>query len=140
MITLIRRSPSHSLVAHVDALESGGVALNRLTPDVGIVPYHDDLVGVEFDRIATLRRVVKDRMRSVAHGEPERNLLDRVMLTPAQYHRWLCLIDDIVVHCSNPDDIPTENAEVLTNGKLRIFVEGYGEMIVPQGDWSWRDQ
>jgi len=139
MLIHIRRNKHHAVIAHI-AIHDDGVSLLRLTPDAGAVPFADDLHGKHFQDVATLRRIILDRMRSLARGEPERNLLDRIALTAAQYERWLALTQTVDLTGIEPDAIPTENAQVLRSGDLRIFVEGYLEMIVPASEWNWTDQ
>jgi hypothetical protein len=139
MLIHIRRNKTNAVIAHIE-IHDDGVALKRLTPDAGAVPFCDDLHGKQFQDVATLRRIILDRMRSLARGEPERNLLDRIALTTAHYQRWLALTQTVDFTGIEPDAIPTETAQVLRSGDLRIFVEGYLEMIVPASEWHWIDQ
>lgn len=78
--------------------------------------------------------------------------LDDVLLSPAAVDGWSAVVaatmPALVATGVLPDQIPTEQAEELPDGSLRIFVRvptpGGGtvepELIVPAGQWTWRTE
>lgn len=76
--------------------------------------------------------------------------LDDVLLTPAAVEAWAAVVarilPSLLTSGLRPQQIPTEEAEELGDGSLRIFVTvptpGGGtiepELIVPAGHWAWR--
>lgn len=72
-----------------------------------------------------------------------RNLLDSIVLSPAAVLRWQQTASAASIPPAvHPSEIPDEDAEVLPDGSLRIFVElRDGERIaqadIPAPDWAW---
>lgn len=139
---LVRRSPSHAVVAHVrETVE--GVTLLRVTPDTGPMPVWEDQEGLTYPDRRTLRRALLSRLRAVAIGAPPLNTLDRVLLSRESHDAWMRLARDIARQmpaAPDPDTIPDEDAQPLPDGTLRIFVPGIegAELIVPAGQWALR--
>lgn len=59
----VRHNPRNSVVAHVEVVEQRMLRLLRVTPDQGLLPSTDDLIGRVFGGRKPLRQVLVDRMR-----------------------------------------------------------------------------
>ncbi len=74
-----------------------------------------------------------------------KDVLDWVLLSPNAVNQWNKLCQEIVrdKEISDPYQIPDEKAEVMDDGRLRIYCElpGYGEveMFVEKREWGWNN-
>lgn len=71
------------------------------------------------------------------------NLLDAILVSPRTLTRWASTANAVTAHLMiHPDEIGDEDAEILPDGKLRIFCdsidgERVAEMDVPADEWEW---
>lgn len=71
--------------------------------------------------------------------------LDKILLSPRAVDAWnnKCLEFIKNNNIPNPYMIPDEQAKVLGNGDLLIFVDvgeyGKCELVVKRGDWCWNN-
>lgn len=138
----VRRAPHHACVAHVHASPEG-VTLLRVTPDTGPIPAWADLAAHPFPDVRALRRALVARMRAMARGEPRRKKLDRVLITPDAYRRWMEMAETVDPTGIDPESVPDETARPLPDGRLRIEVAIPGRapvrLDIPADEWRWRD-
>jgi hypothetical protein len=69
---LVRRTPSHAVVAHVlprETPQGVRLELRRVTPDAGPLPDVSDLIGQRFVTRADLRAEIKARMAVAANAD-----------------------------------------------------------------------
>lgn len=61
----VRRTMYHSLIAMVTDVSGGGVKVHRLVPCDGPMPSLDQFKGIVYDDIPSLRKSVRDAMKSL---------------------------------------------------------------------------
>jgi hypothetical protein len=77
--------------------------------------------------------------------EPQPNLLDSIRLTPEAYQAWVARsrqaarrMQDLAI---DPRDVPQEQAWVLDDGSLRIFVDvpvlGRVDLVIGPDEWTY---
>lgn len=69
-----------------------------------------------------------------------KDVLDRVDLTPAAVSAWHQMVQRVValpLKVVDPREIPDEQAEVMEDGSLRLFVRGLVSMTIPPEHWRW---
>jgi hypothetical protein len=70
--------------------------------------------------------------------------LDRIVITEAALTAWhriaMQMARTLAQDGYSLDDIPDEDAEVLVDGRLRIFVPGIAgaTLIIAPTEWAWR--
>lgn len=62
----VRRTAYHSLIAMVKDVSDGGVKVHRLVLCDGPMPSKDQFEGIVYEDIPSLRKAVRDAMKSLA--------------------------------------------------------------------------
>ncbi len=91
----IKRTHGHLCVAHCHAAQDGTQALTlvRITPDIGVVPQHDDLVGKTFSDLRELSAVLKERMAETSiHQPPDSRFLHQLLIAPVAMQSFILLV------------------------------------------------
>ena len=80
-----------------------------------------------------------DKLRSIM----SKDILDKTVLTPRAVEAWHNKCLEFIKSAKIPDPslIPDEQAVMLEDGRLKLFVEveGYGrcELVFSREDWGW---
>lgn len=136
---LVRRSPSHSVIAHVLPVP-GGFHLLRLSPDKGAVPDVAHLLSSAgiFPDMQALRRAVIAAMKG-----PTGDTLDRILLSREACKKWGEVVESSAQRLAGIDQsqIPCEMARPISGGRLKIWVplpDGNEiSLVIEKNEWAW---